>query len=165
MFNRHSNQLRTNLRSFSEGSGFYYCFFRFFDKQNQNFGLSLKLLLEPRKAHVIPIVVFRDTFLFPRAATSDSGQRESPGEHPRTSSGSLLLSAVVGSVSKQWEHHTSKVRRSPPPKDTACLLALYLNIPAGGNTRALLFSWSSNSLSLLLAAVAPVVWGFLRALV
>ena len=36
----------------------------------------------------------------------------------------------------------------------------YLNIPAGGNTQALLFSWSSNSLSLLLAAVAPIVWGF-----
>lgn len=35
----------------------------------------------------------------------------------------------------------------------------YLNIPAGGNTRALLFSWSSNSLSSL-AAVAPAVGGF-----
>lgn len=69
-------------------------------KQQQNFSLSLKLLLEPRKAHVIPVVVFRDTFLFPRDERSDSGQRGSPGEHPPTGSGSSLLSAVVGSVLK-----------------------------------------------------------------
>ena len=34
-------------------------------KQKQNFCLSLKLLIETRKAHVIPIVAFKDTFLFP----------------------------------------------------------------------------------------------------
>lgn len=36
----------------------------------------------------------------------------------------FLLSAVVGSVLKQYEHHASKVKRSFPPKDRACLLAL-----------------------------------------